>query len=107
MLVIVFVGPENWSFGLTLGVLMVGTWLVAQVHARPYEVDAANRLEESSMIATILTWLIALHFYNDEPVDEAWKVNLETAIITLVHVWCVQTPKCAPTDPPRTRRPPG
>jgi len=84
-LIIVFVGPENWSFGLTFGVIVVGAALVLQVHARPYEVAAANRVEETSMIATILTWLVALHFFNDIPIDEPWKVELETAIISLIH----------------------
>ena len=87
VLILVFVAPtENWSFGLILGIGTVITFLMVQVHARPYTLPAANRVEESSLGATALTWGIGLHFYNDEPINEAWKLDLATALILFVNI---------------------
>ena len=89
--IIVFVGPtENWSIGLLLGMIAVIAALVVQVHARPYEVPAANRLEETSLLATFLTWAVGLHFYNDEPLNEPWKLSLATLLILAINVLYVQ-----------------
>lgn len=85
-----FVGPtENWGFALLLGMIAVIAALVVQVHARPYEVPAANRLEEASLLATFLTWAVGLHFYNDEPLNEPWKLSLATLLILAINVVCV------------------